>query len=184
MIIEIVDKGGIYAYYDNEGSCLYVGKTTREFKFRDREHKRDNESVFDEFFSEERDLELRVLFDCKDCPLTTAQLDYLESCFISLMKPKMNSQKTDIVIDKREKKNMPNTPNKESLTSLTKNAILVYNLLLEAPNGLTIREIGEKLPEISQRTIERAIRSLKDINKLDNSGTDYRGRRLYQIKSV
>ena len=37
MIIEILENGGIYAYYKEE-KCIYVGKTTRTFKERDKEH--------------------------------------------------------------------------------------------------------------------------------------------------
>ena len=50
MIIEILEQGGIYAYYLKD-KCIYIGKTTRPFSERDNEHK-NGITPFDKFYKQ------------------------------------------------------------------------------------------------------------------------------------
>lgn len=81
MIIEILETGGIYAYYQDK-NCIYVGKTTRTFEERDKEHL-SGSSPFEIFYKQNLNLKLKILVDCNFCNITKEQLDYLGNLFYS-----------------------------------------------------------------------------------------------------
>lgn len=129
-MIEIVDTSGIYGYF-KEKQCLYVGKTTRDFKERDKEHKNSiNKTPFDLFYSNNPELECKPLFECKLCNLTTSQLDYLEKSFINTLNPiyniRVNMDITEINFNK-DNKNVIEPKN--ILKTFTKNEILIFNFI-------------------------------------------------------
>ena len=90
MIIEIINKGGIYCYKKNN-DILYIGKTKNNFNIRDYEHKNNsNPTEFENLLKNDLNILYEILYDCSVCPLTNEQLDYLETCFIKHLKPKYN----------------------------------------------------------------------------------------------
>lgn len=94
ITIEILDRGGIYAYYEKE-ECLYIGKTETTFSQRDGSHLCGT-IPFDLYYQENRDnITMRVLYDCNMAPTLRSSLDYLETCFIQALRPKMNKSKIE-----------------------------------------------------------------------------------------
>jgi len=127
MIVEIVEQGGIYAYYQNE-KCFYVGKTTRNFKERDYEHK-NGTSLFDNFYKQNPNLELKILIDCSFCKMTKEQLDYLETCFIQTLQPNLNQNKIQQNISNKENFFIKKEDKENIYKKLTKNEILIYETI-------------------------------------------------------
>lgn len=185
-MIEIVDTGGIYGYF-KEKQCLYVGKTTRDFKERDKEHKNSiNKTPFDLFYSNNPELECKPLFECKLCNLTTSQLDYLEKSFINILNPIYNVRRdVDIIEINFNKDNKNVIEAKSLLKTLTKNEILVLNFIKNlAEKEETISRIKIKSNfknDFSERTLDRIMVNFKEKNILIPDYIDEYNRVIYRL---
>ena len=183
--IEVVDIGGIYGYFDNN-KCLYIGKTVRDFKQRDKEHRNSiNKTPFEIFYYNNPKIEYKILFDCKICHLTTSQLDYLEKCFINSLKPEYNilgniidTNIKNINIEDINSK----SKNKDILIStFTKNEILVFNFIKDK-KIITRGEIRDKFKNnFSERTLDRIMNKFKKKELLILIDIDNTGKIFYKI---
>lgn len=181
MIVEIVEQGGIYAYYQNE-KCFYVGKTTRNFKERDYEHK-NGTSLFDNFYKQNPNLELKILIDCSFCKMTKEQLDYLETCFIQTLQPNLNQNKIQQNISNKENFFIKKEDKENIYKKLTKNEILIYETIKSLKNlTITKKEILQNLKvKISSRTLDRALKKLCELNFLILKYTNSSNENIYEI---
>lgn len=180
MIIEILENGGIYAYYQEE-KCIYVGKTTRPFKERDKEHRLGN-SPFEVFYKQNSNLKLKILVDCNFCNMTKEQLDYLETCFIQALQPQLNENKINYEITysiKPLKKEGENDIYKQ----LTKSEILIYEVIKTTEKStITKKEVSQSLKtKVSPKTLERAMKHLCDLNILILKHTNGFNENVYEI---
>lgn len=181
MIVEIVEQGGIYAYYQNE-KCFYVGKTTRSFKERDYEHKKGT-SLFDNFYKQNPNLELKILIDCSFCKMTKEQLDYLETCFIQALQPNLNQNKIQQNISHEEKFFIKKEDKESIYKKLTKSEILIYETIKSLKNlTITKKEILQNLKvKISSKTLDRALKQLCELNFLILKYTNSSNENIYEI---
>ena len=95
--------GGIYGIYF-EDILLYVGKTTNDFNNRFSAHKNNinNKDRTEKFYQYCYDnnissdmLSFKTLFDCKSCPLSSEQIECLETNYINDYHPLYNEKKID-----------------------------------------------------------------------------------------
>lgn len=182
MIIEILEQGGIYAYYLKD-ECIYVGKTTRPFSERDNEHK-NGMSPFDKFYKQNPNLTLKILIDCSFCNISKEQLDYLETCFIQALNPLLNKNKINQQITYKTKLTNEKQENKDSIyEKLTKSEILIYEVIQSFEKStITRKEILQSLnKEISSRTLDRAMPRLCELNVLILKHSNETNENLYEI---
>lgn len=176
MIIEILEKGGIYGYYLKE-ECVYVGKTTRSFEERDREHKIGTSS-FDIFYQQNPNLNLKILFDINFCNITPEQLDYLETSFIKALNPRLNQKKI-----KQEIQYNNHSTEKNTLLELTKSEQKILNILYNSSKkNITKKEIESSLKSsLSEKTIRRTLKHFCELNILKLKYTNGSGENIYEI---
>lgn len=181
MIIEILEKGGIYAYYLQE-KCLYVGKTKRDFPSRIKEHLNEENQEANKILSQyKEELELKILIDCSFCHFTSEQIDYLETCYIKQLNPSLNIRKTKNKISYTEL-----SQGKEKQIILTKKQQIIYNAMKEcAEKGkeITKENIFSVLAtdEVSDKTWRRTVDFLEESNLLVKKYTNPRNYIVYEL---
>ena len=99
----LIYHGGIYGIYFKD-ILLYIGKTTGDFNNRFSTHKNniDNKDRTEKFYQYCYDnnissdtLNFKILFDCKNCPLSSEQIECLETNYINDYHPLYNEKKID-----------------------------------------------------------------------------------------
>ena len=141
--MELNYQGGIYGIYNQE-TLLYIGKTTMNFKERFSAHQRklEDKNSTEEIYQYCRNnnitkvnLSFKILYDCKDCPLSNEQLECLETNYINKFQPLYNTKKLNQVdtIISLQKENFPQL-NKQQQEIL----LFYYNHLSKSAFGLLI----------------------------------------------
>lgn len=181
MIIELLENGGLYAYYLNE-KCYYVGKTKRDFKTRFSEHLiEDTQEANKTLLKLKDELTFVILVDCSVCHLTISQLDYLETCFIQSLKPILNKRKLETSISYGKI-----SVEKEKQVYFTKKQQIIYETMRackENKEYITKQNVFSKTSgiAISDKTWRRAVSYFIENNILIEKYTDNNNYKVYEL---
>lgn len=141
--MELNYQGGIYGIYSHD-TLLYIGKTTMDFHERFSAHyqKLENENSTEKIYQycqdnhiTKDDLSFKILYNCKDCPLSREQLECLETNYINKFQPLYNTKKLnqrDTIIS-LQKEDFPQLNKQQEETIL-----FYYNNLSKSAFGLLI----------------------------------------------